>query len=66
MKFQGLELVSNALCIVGESPVWDEKRNSLHYVDIRGKRLRTLNSFFTCSVFCRRTAKSLFENSAEI
>lgn len=43
MKYSGLELVSDALSIVSESPVWDSENSILYYVDIQGKRLRKLN-----------------------
>lgn len=45
MKYNGLEIVSDALSIVAESPVWDEKRKQLHYVDIQGKRLRSIDYY---------------------
>jgi sugar lactone lactonase YvrE len=37
------ELLTDARCIVAESPVWCAKENSLYYVDIQGKRLRRLD-----------------------
>lgn len=43
MKYSGLEIVSDALCIVGESPVWNSADGMLYYVDIQGKRIRKLD-----------------------
>lgn len=40
--FEGLEVVSNALCLVGESPVWDQARKCLWMVDVQGRRLRCI------------------------
>ena len=40
---QGLEVVSNALCIVGESPIWIPHTKQIVHVDIRGKRLRKIH-----------------------
>lgn len=37
------EVLSNALCIVGESPLWDAENRVLHYVDIHGRRIRHLD-----------------------
>lgn len=41
--YKNVELVTDALSIVAESPLWDEKNNILYYVDIQGKRLRAVN-----------------------
>lgn len=38
-----LELITDALCIVGEGPVYDEKNNRLLMLDIQGKRLRSID-----------------------
>ena len=38
----GLEILSSAKCIVGESPLWDEKNRQLLMVDIQGRRLRKI------------------------
>lgn len=38
----GLEILSSAKCIVGESPLWDEKKRQLLMVDIQGRRLRKI------------------------
>lgn len=38
----GLEILSPAKCIVGESPLWDEKNRQLLMVDIQGRRLRKI------------------------
>lgn len=38
-----IEILTDARCIVGEGPIWDEKRNSLLMVDIQGKRMRTIH-----------------------
>lgn len=38
----GLEILSSAKCIVGESPLWDEKNRELLMVDIQGRRLRKI------------------------
>lgn len=37
------EVICGALCIVGESPLWDAGRNALWYIDIHGQRLRRLD-----------------------
>ena len=37
------EVLCDALCIVGESPLWDSRRLQLYMVDIQGKRLRTID-----------------------
>ncbi|KAK9805523.1 hypothetical protein WJX72_003241 [[Myrmecia] bisecta] len=34
-----IELVVNSRCILGESPVWDERTGTLYFVDINSKRL---------------------------
>ncbi len=39
---QEWEIISNALCIVGESPLYDGERDLLYYVDIHGRRLRRM------------------------
>lgn len=36
------EVLCDALCIVGESPLWDSRSRQLYMVDIQGKRLRTI------------------------
>ncbi len=41
--YKGLELISDALCIVGESPLWDAHDQQLLYLDIQGKRMRRIN-----------------------
>lgn len=41
--YKGLEVLCDALCIVGESPLWIPERNELAQVDIRGKRLRRID-----------------------
>ena len=41
--YQGLEVVCNALCIVGESPVWDRDNACLRMVDIQGRRMRRID-----------------------
>lgn len=38
-----LELVTDALCIVGEGPIFDDLNNRLITVDIQGKRLRFID-----------------------
>lgn len=38
-----IELISDARCIVGEGPIWDENKNRLLMVDIQGKRLRSID-----------------------
>lgn len=38
--YEGLELLTDALSIVGESPVWLERERAVVYVDIRGKSVR--------------------------
>jgi len=40
---KNVELVTDALSIVAESPVWDQHNKLLYYVDIQGKRLRKLD-----------------------
>ena len=39
---QKLEIITDARCIVCESPVYDEKNDILYTVDIQGKRLRKI------------------------
>ena len=38
-----LELVTDAICVVAESPIWNERDKKLYYVDIQGKRMRTVS-----------------------
>ena len=40
---RNIELITDARCIVGEGPIWDEKNNRLLMVDIQGKRMRSIN-----------------------
>lgn len=40
---KNLELVTDARCIVGEGPIWDDKNNRLLMVDIQGKRMRSID-----------------------
>ena len=40
---QELELITDARCIVGESPIWDSDNHRLLMVDIQGKRLRSID-----------------------
>ena len=37
---KGLEVLTDALSLVGEGPLWIKETGELLYVDIRGKRLR--------------------------
>lgn len=37
------ELVLDARCIVGESPIWDDRRGRLVWVDIIGRRIHSLD-----------------------
>lgn len=41
--YSHLELVTDALSVLGESPVWDDRSRCLYYVDLNGKRLRRLD-----------------------
>ncbi|MBQ7045696.1 MAG: SMP-30/gluconolactonase/LRE family protein [Clostridia bacterium] len=41
--YKNIELITDALCIVGEGPVFDEKNNRLLMLDIQGKRLRSID-----------------------
>lgn len=41
--YEGLEVLCDALCLVGESPLWIPERHELVQVDIRGKRLRRID-----------------------
>ena len=43
MLYKKVELLTDARCIVGESPVWDERKERLLMVDIQGKRLRSID-----------------------
>ena len=38
-----VEVLTDARCIVGEGPIWDDKNNRLLMVDIQGKRLRSIH-----------------------
>lgn len=38
-----IEVLTDARCIVGEGPVWDEQTRSLLMVDIQGKRMRRIH-----------------------
>lgn len=38
-----IEVITDALCIIGEGPLWDADKGLLYTVDIQGKRLRTIN-----------------------
>ena len=38
--YEHLQLVTDALSVLGESPLWDDRNRCLYYVDINGKRLR--------------------------
>ena len=38
-----VEVITDALTIVGEGPVWDDRRNKLYMTDILGKRFRTVD-----------------------
>lgn len=38
-----VELITDARCIVGEGPIWDDTNNRLLMVDIQGKRLRSID-----------------------
>ncbi|MEE0945598.1 MAG: SMP-30/gluconolactonase/LRE family protein [Acutalibacteraceae bacterium] len=38
-----IEVITDALTIVGEGPVWDDRRNKLYMTDILGKRFRTVD-----------------------
>lgn len=40
---QKWKIIDSRNSIVGESPVWDERRNRLHTIDIRGKCIRTMD-----------------------
>lgn len=40
---QKLEVLSSALCIVGESPIWLPQTGQVAHVDIRGKRIRKIH-----------------------
>ena len=38
-----VECICNALCIVGESPVWRAETKTLYMVDIHGRRIRSIS-----------------------
>lgn len=40
---KNIELITDALCIVGEGPIFDEQNNRLLMLDIQGKRLRSID-----------------------
>lgn len=42
--YRHLELVTDALSVLGESPVWDDCNRCLYYVDLNGKRLVRLDT----------------------
>ena len=37
------KIIDSRHSIVGESPIWDERRNRLHTIDIQGKCIRTMD-----------------------
>ena len=41
------ELVVNAHCIIGEGPIWDERTQSLYFIDILGKSLYCFDGKYT-------------------
>ncbi len=41
--YEGLEVLCAALCIVGESPVWDCRQRCLYMVDVHGQRMRRID-----------------------
>lgn len=41
--YERVEVLCDALCIVGESPLWDARRRRLYMVDIHGRRIRTVD-----------------------
>lgn len=41
--YEGLEVLCQALCIVGESPVWDHERACLWMADVHGRRMRRID-----------------------
>jgi sugar lactone lactonase YvrE len=41
--YEGLEVLCSALCIVGESPVWDRERACLWMADVHGRRMRRID-----------------------
>ena len=43
IMYKGLEVLCDALCLVGESPLWIPEKHELAQVDIRGKRLRRID-----------------------
>ena len=38
-----VDCITDALCIVGESPLWREETQTLFMVDIHGKRIRSID-----------------------
>ena len=40
---RNIEVISDALCIIGEGPLWDADNGRLYTVDIQGKRLRKID-----------------------
>lgn len=43
MMYKKIELLTNAISVVAEGPLWDHISNTLYYVDIQGKTLRKLD-----------------------
>lgn len=69
MIYDKIDLLCDARCIVGESPVWDEKNNKLLMVDIQGKRLRKIdfsNSKIVDTILPQQTAFLILEENGGI
>lgn len=43
VDMHNIELITDARCIVGESPLWDDRNDRLLMVDIQGKRMRIIS-----------------------
>ncbi len=37
------KIITDARCIIGEGPVWDDRKNIIYMTDIEGKRFRTID-----------------------
>ena len=41
--YKGLDVLCGALCVVGESPLWDHERSCLFMADVHGRRMRRID-----------------------
>ena len=40
---QSIEIISSALSIIAETPIWIESKNELWWIDINGKRVHGIS-----------------------